>query len=268
MDHQSIQLDHEFFVLDATEILDLITNVWGSNQYAPTGVVKKRSNETIQIVRDVHTDSWVFANQLTKKTFVVFDSIKKLPEWYRGSPLRLPIAMFSKIHHINLVHGGAIEQDGKCKIFLGDGGSGKSSSVIKFFLFRDYKILADDYFAFDYLQGLVYPLYCSIKLKEDIYLKYENFFAKAEVGKNHAKEKRIINIEKIELKMSRGGPIHEILLPSSTHGSQDKVIANDVFRAVIPSTMTGLMNKHSFSIRSFSTLAHFQNRRWINWGEV
>jgi hypothetical protein len=78
----------------------------------------------------------------------------------------------------------------------------------------------------------------------------------------------LINIEKLELKMSQGGPIHEILLPSSTHGSQDKVIANDVFRAVIPSTMTGLMNKHSFSIRSFSTLAHFQNRRWINWGEI
>lgn len=265
--NRSNQLDHEFFVLDATEISNLITNLWGSNQYAPTGLVTKRSNETIQIIRDVHTDSWVLANQLTRKTIVVFDSIKKLPEWYRGSPLRLPMAMFCKNHHISLIHGGAIEQNGKCKIFLGDGGSGKSSSVIKYSLLGDYKILADDYFAYDYLRGMVYPLYCSIKLKEDNFQKYQKYVAKAETGKNQAKEKRIINVEKLELIMSQGGLIHEILLPSSTKGSEDKIITNDIFRAVIPSTLTGLMNRHSFALRSFSILAHFQNKRWMNWRE-
>lgn len=219
-------------------------------------------------MRDIHTDSWILINHIAKKSIVVFDSISKLPEWYRGSPLRLPIAMFSNYYKLGLIHGGVVERNSICSIYLGDGGSGKSTSVVKNILDYNQNLLADDYFAYDYLTGKIFPLYCSIKLKEDNYQTYKKFFSDGAVGSNIPKEKRVINTEKLNLNLSKGGVLHKIYLPNSTKYINDSIKTSDVYRAIIPSTLTGLMNHKSISIRSFSTLAHFKNKSWINWKEI
>ncbi|MFM1825874.1 MAG: hypothetical protein RLZZ37_509 [Actinomycetota bacterium] len=262
-----LEIKHHIDVLDSEEIPNLIIKVWGSNQYAPTGVVKKRSNNQVQIIRDIHTDSWILNNIKTGKLVVIFDSLNKLPDWYKASPLRLPLAIISNLNNMNLIHGGAIEKNNKCKLFLGDGGSGKSTRIVKTLLKADSKLIADDYFVYDYLNNYIYPLYCSIKLREDNFLKFKQDFEIAEVGLNVATKKRIFNTQKLNIPLSNGGFIDEILLPSSSKFHTDELTTKDVFRAVIPSTMTGLLNKFSFTAKSFSNLAHFKNKSWINWSE-
>jgi hypothetical protein len=264
---QDLDIKHQIFVLDSTEIPNLITKVWGSNQYAPTGVIKKRSNNQVQIIRDIHTDSWILNNVNTSKTIVIFDSILKLPDWYKASPLRLPLAIISNLHNMNLIHGAAIEEDNKRKLFLGDGGSGKSTRVVKILLKANSKLIADDYFVYDYLSNYIYPLYSSLKLREDNFLKFKNNFEQAVAGLNIATKKRIINTQKLDISMSNGGIIDQILLPSSIKFQTDEVNTKDVFRAVIPSTLNGLLNKYSFTAKSFSNLAHFKFKNWINWSE-
>lgn len=257
----------KLYLISAERLKNNIFKNWTSNYYYPDGIVKKRSNREYKIIRDIHSDSWIVVNYLQNIGIVIFDSLAKITDWYSASPLRIPLAIFANKVGINLLHGGVVEKKGKATLFLGDGGSGKSSKVLDLILNENYNFISDDYFALNTFSMTLYPIYNSIKLNDDMYEKYKNKIDKSEVKKKDKPEKRIIDIRKLGVKYSEGGLLEKIVLPSEVKFKSDLIKQKDVYRAVIPSTMIGLLNQETISVKTFLYLGQFKNMEWLNWRE-
>lgn len=102
-----------------------------------------------------------------KKNFGILYArdFKKLPKWEIYSPFRLFIHVLALNHKSIQLHGSSILYKRKGIVVLGDGGAGKSTSVINAIEFYNARTAGDDYFLFCSKTLKVFTIYKTLKFK-------------------------------------------------------------------------------------------------------
>jgi hypothetical protein len=114
---------------------------------------------------------------------------RKLPKWEIYSPFRLFIHVLALNHKSIQLHGSSLLYNRKGIVILGDGGAGKSTSVINAIEFYNAKTAGDDYFLFCSKTLKVFTIYKTVKFKNknhkkiDFLNKYKN--VSGEKGKTY-----------------------------------------------------------------------------------
>jgi hypothetical protein len=104
-----------------------------------------------------------------KKKFGLFyvNNFKELPKWEIYAPFRLFIHILALKYKSIQLHGSSILYKKKGIVIFGDGGAGKSTSTVNAIQFYNTNTVGDDYFLFCSKTLKVFPIYRTIKFKNN-----------------------------------------------------------------------------------------------------
>jgi hypothetical protein len=103
---------------------------WGADAAAPQGVVRGYSEGRHRTVVDHGSGTLTVADLSERHAVVYARSAHEIPAWWRAAPLRLALTWAVARPDRQLVHAGAVGEDGRGVLLGGRGGAGKSTVAL------------------------------------------------------------------------------------------------------------------------------------------
>lgn len=172
--------------------------------------------------------------------------VARIPIWDWGTPLRIILNEWAKLHGLFLAHSGAVGLADGGVIFAGKSGSGKSTSALACLGHGDLLYAGDDYSLLSVTeQPRVHSLYCSAKLKGLADFDRFSHLLPMVVNRDHLERQKALVLlhEAFRDRVTAGFPLRAILVPRIT-GRPDTTIEPSspiaALRALAPSTLLQL----------------------------
>jgi hypothetical protein len=192
--------------------------------------------------------------------------VAKIPIWDWGTPLRIILNEWAKLHGLFLAHSGAVGLSEGGVIFAGKSGSGKSTSALACLDHGALKYAGDDYSLVNVTeQPYVYSLYSSAKLKGMPDFDRFSHLLPLVVNRDHIERQKALVLlnDAFGEKVTSGFPLRAILV-SRISGRPETTIEPSTptaaLRALAPSTLLQLpgdgretMNQLSVLVRRVPT---------------
>jgi hypothetical protein len=231
---------------------------WDAQAIDPLGVVGSHSNDTVRCAIDIHTDSLIVSDFARGCSHTWYPGIASLPPWAKASPFRVPLSWLCNRHQMQIVHGAAVARDGRAVLLAGDGGSGKSTTALACAL-ADFDYLGDDYCAVEPAAGKVHMVYRTAKLFKSTLALLPSMLEHIENRDRIDSEKGVAFLEPAHVRLAASAQLCAILLPrvGDAHAPMIRPARRDaVIKAILPSTIGGLMGGTAVTPRLILQLAH------------
>jgi energy-coupling factor transporter ATP-binding protein EcfA2 len=230
---------------------------WPATAPEPLGFVESYSNEAVRCAVDIHTGSLIVDNIADNTSYTWFPSICELPAWAKASPFRIILSWLCNRHRMQIVHGGAVSMEGRAVLLVGPGGSGKSTTALACAL-AGMEYLGDDYCAVEPKAGKVHMVYRTAKLFKSSIEMLPTLEAMIENRGKPPAEKGVIFLRPDDMRLGRSAELSAIVLPRVGAGPSTRLSTAsraDVIKAILPSTIGGLMGGTSVTPRLILELA-------------
>ncbi len=231
---------------------------WEPNDLVPLGVLERFSNEAIRCAVDIPTDSLIVCNFAQDWSLTCYPSIHDLPAWAKASPFRIILSWLCNRQGMQIVHGAAVALEGHAVLLAGPGGAGKSTTALACAL-AGLAYLGDDYCAIEPRTGQVHMVYRTAKLFKSSLDLIPSLFALIDNRDKIDMEKGVIFLRGDEVSLARSAKLSAILLPRVGNGSATTLYPAtraDAVKAILPSTVGGLMGGTSVTPRLIMELVH------------
>jgi hypothetical protein len=249
---------HQLLVWDGTSEDEIPPNPpWGSTDHAPLGLIGGFSDQPIRCAFDTGTNSLSVYNFTHDVSYTWFPSIAGLPTWVTAIPFRTVLSWHCNLHHMQLVHGAAVALGGKAVLLAGKGGSGKTTTVLASAL-AGLGYIGDDYCAVEPGKAMVHMVYRTAKIWRPT-LDFLPALEPLIVNPHELPDKKgIIFFEDKDITLVRSAELSAIVLPrlGSERGTKALPATHaDAIRAILPSTILGLLGGTSATPRLIMQLA-------------
>ena len=174
---------------------------------------------------------------------------KEIPYYESGAPLRMILHWWMELHEYHLLHAGAVATEKGGVLFIGKGGSGKSTTALAC-LSSKYLYAADDYcIVTTQPSPYVHSIFSSGKLNAEDINRFPEFLP-ALSNRNHLDtEKALYFFHDIFPKqITKSFPLVAILIPEVTNQNNtsiEKVSVATSYLALAPSTIFQFQDKKS-----------------------
>jgi hypothetical protein len=229
---------------------------WGPADHEPLGVVSTYSNENVRCAFDIHTSALIAYDFRHETSFSWFPSIGRLPAWARASPFRVPLSWLLNLNGHQIVHGAAVSMGGHAVILTGAGGSGKSTTALACAL-AGMGYLGDDYCSVEPTSGQVHMVYRTAKVLPTTLALLPALESWLVNSHRISVEKGVIFLKPSNVELVRSSALAAILLPRLSAGRQTRLShasRSDTVRAILPSTIDGLMGGTAASLKAILQL--------------
>lgn len=187
--------------------------------------------------------------------------VERIPVWDWGTPLRIILNEWAKLHGMFLVHCGAVGTPAGGVLLAGKSGSGKSTAALACLDHGRLAYAADDYALLD-LSGpvpMVHSLYSSAKLKgAGDFKRFAHLLPLVANRDRINQEKALIFLaESHARRVTEGFPLRAIVVPRISGQPQSRfepASAMAALKALAPSTLLQLPGVGSQTMASLSTL--------------
>jgi hypothetical protein len=249
---------HRLLVWDGTGEDELPPNPpWQPTDQTQFGLIGGFSDQPIRCAVDTATNSLSVYNFADDVSHTWFPSIAALSTWVTAIPFRTVLSWHCNRHGMQLVHGAAVAVDGKAVFLAGKGGSGKTTTVLASAL-AGLGYIGDDYCAVEPDKTMVHMVYRTAK----VWRPTLNLLPALEpliVNPHELPEKKgIMFFDDKDLKLVRSAQLSAIVLPRLGTERGTKAFPathNDAIRAILPSTILGLLGGTSVTPRLIMQLA-------------
>lgn len=172
--------------------------------------------------------------------------VSRIPIWDWGTPLRIILNEWAKLHGLFLAHSGAVGLAEGGVIFAGKSGSGKSTSALACLGHGALLYAGDDYSLLSVTaQPQVHSLYCSAKLKGIPDFDRFAHLLPLVVNRDHLERQKALVLlhEAFRDRVTAGFPLRAILVPRITGRPETTIEPSSpiaALRALAPSTLLQL----------------------------
>ena len=186
--------------------------------------------------------------------------VDRIPVWDWGTPLRVILSEWAKLHRLLLVHCGAVGTAEGGVIFAGKSGSGKSTSALACLGSGVLKYAGDDYSLLSASpQPYVQSLYCSAKLKGAAdFQHFAHLLPMVANPDQVGEQKALIFLNNgFREKIIAGFPLSAILVPEISGKPESAVVSSSpisALKALAPSTLLQLPGVGQETMASLSAL--------------
>ena len=229
---------------------------WGARGHEPLGVVADYSDIRVRCAFDVHTSSLIVYDREAHRSYTWYPAIQALPTWAKASPVRITLSWLLNQFAMQMVHGAAVSIRGRAVLLAGSGGSGKSTTALVCAL-AGMGFLGDDYCAIDPARSTVHMVYRTAKALANT-LKMVPRLQQWVVNPDEImNEKAILFFDSADLDLVNTADLVAILLSRVSPDGRTRIVAasrTDAMRALLPSTIGGLMGGTEFTPRALLRL--------------
>jgi len=172
--------------------------------------------------------------------------VARIPIWDWGTPLRVILNEWAKLHGLFLAHSGAVGLAEGGVIFAGKSGSGKSTAALACLGHGALLYAGDDYSLLDVAgQPHVHSLYSSAKLKGMPDFERFSHLLPLVVNRDHIERQKALVLlhDAFGGKVASGFPLRAILMPRISGGPDTTIEPSTsiaALRALAPSTLLQL----------------------------
>ncbi len=252
---------------------DLTIDLWDQEQTkfpCPVDLISDESTKlrTVtastdsRIVADQDADTSLFLDRKDKRIIASFASAVKMNNYDLSKPFNRLLALWYRDMNVEVIHSSMISKDRKGILFLGEGGSGKTTSALCC-LNDGFNYLGDDHIGLAEVNHAFvgYSLYASALIYEN-HLKQFPQLQKFELLKNVRRdEKSIIYFSNGYLnKIDNCAEITVLLLPEvvdSQHTNFRKARKSEALLAAAPSSLRLQISPNK---KAFDTISHLVDR--------
>lgn len=229
---------------------------WGDTAHEPLGVVAAYSDDRIRCAFDIHTSSLIVYDRERRRSYAWYPDIAALPAWAKASPFRIPLSWLLNEAGLQMVHGAAVARDGRAVLLAGGGGAGKSTTALACAL-AGMGYLGDDYCAIDPQLVSAHMVYRTAKALPGTLKMLPRLDRHVVNADKITEEKGVIFFESTDLNLVRSAGLCAILLPRVSTEVSTRVVPTtraDAMRALLPSTIGGLMGGTEFTPKALMKL--------------
>jgi hypothetical protein len=229
---------------------------WGPSGHEPLGVINDYSNEAIRCAFDVHTSSLIVYDFRSEASFNWFPSIPQLPAWAKASPFRIVLSWLLNRNGMQMVHGAAVSIGNKAALLAGPGGAGKSTTALACAL-AGMGYLGDDYCAVEPSSGKVHMVYRTAKVLPTTVAMLPMLRSWLANRDRVGLEKGVIFLKSSDVELVRSAALSAIMIPTLAFDGRTHICPAspaDAIRAILPSTIGGLMGGTSATPRAILQL--------------
>ena len=186
--------------------------------------------------------------------------VARIPIWDWGTPLRVILNEWAKLHGLFLTHSGAVGLPDGGVIFAGKSGSGKSTSALACLGHGALRYAGDDYSLLSVTgQPRVHSLYSSAKLKGMSDFERFAHLLPLVVNRDHLERQKALVLlnDAFPEKVTTGFPLRAILVPRVTGRAETTIEPSSpiaALRALAPSTLLQLPGDGKETMARLSTL--------------
>ena len=250
---------HQLLVWDGTAEDELPPNPpWAPADQTQFGLIGGFSDQPIRCAFDTGTNSLSVYNFADDVSYTWFPSIAALSTWVTAIPFRTVLSWHCNLHGMQLVHGAAVALGGKAVLLAGQGGAGKTTTVLASAL-AGLGYIGDDYCAVEPDKALIHMVYRTAKTWRPT-LDFLPALEPLIVNPHELPDKKgIMFFEDDDLTLVRSAQLAAILLPrfGTERGTKALPATHaDAIRAILPSTILGLLGGTSATPRLIMQLAH------------
>jgi hypothetical protein len=174
------------------------------------------------------------------------------PVWDAGSPLRNFVQWHLGANDTSLLHGGTLALDGTGVLLAGEGGAGKSSTVLAG-IFAGLQSVGDDYVLVDASKQTACPVFDTLKQDESGLRRLGQWgHAAIPKGANWQGKHQFYMPDVTEGVLASQIDLKAILLPHLTYGDQTSITEIDAKSAFIALAPSGVTQIHCDRPRLFS----------------
>lgn len=208
------------------------------------GKIRGYCDDDITAFYDLSCDILSVVNLRERRAYYAVRDLKRVQPWEKPAPLKAILNRWLSSLGIQLIHGGAVGQEGGGVILAGPGGAGKSTSALAC-LASALGIISDDYCLVQPGETTwVHNIYGTAKLRRDNLERIPHLAGKLEDTDLREGSKPILFLrdhfpEKLRVRF----PLRAILLPKVTGLRDTRLVPVHRmlgWKAICPSTMTQL----------------------------
>jgi hypothetical protein len=215
-----------------------------------------------RIVADQDIDTSIFFDRKVKRIIASFVSADKMNNYDLSKPFNRLLALWYRDMNVEVIHSSMISKNRKGILFLGEGGSGKTTSALSC-LNDGFNYLGDDHIGLTEVNHTFvgYSLYASVLIYENHFKQFPQL-QKFELQKNMRRdEKSIIYFSNGYLnKIDNCAEIALLLLPKvvdSNHANFRKAKKSETLLAAAPSSLRLQISPNK---KAFDTISHLVDK--------
>lgn len=225
-----------------------------------------------RIVADQDVDTSIFLDRIDKRIIASFGSADKMNNYDLSKPFNRLLALWYRDMNVEVIHSSMISKNRKGILFLGEGGSGKTTSALSC-LNDGFNYLGDDHVGLTEVNHTFvgYSLYASALIYENHFKRFPQL-QKFELQKNmQPDEKSIIYFSNGHLnKIDNYAEIAVLLLPrivDSKHTDFRKAGKGETLLAAAPSSLRLQISPNKKGFNTISQLVARIPSYWIYVGK-
>jgi hypothetical protein len=262
--------------------LDLTIDIWDKSKTGISGPIDSISEKQVElrtvtssadsrIVASRDSETSLFLDRKEKRIIASFASARRMNNYDLSKPFNKILALWYRDMNIEIIHASMISKEGKGILFLGKGGSGKTTAALSC-LNAGFNYLGDDHVGLSWKDNSFtgHSLYASALIYAN-HLKRFPQLQKFEMKNNfNNDEKSIIYFSNGYLnKIDRYAEVTVLLLPKvgdSTHTNFRKAGKSETLLAIAPSSLRLQISPNQKGFDIISRLVDKIPAYWIELG--
>jgi hypothetical protein len=255
------------------EQFDLTIDLWDEEQTkfpCPVDLISDESqklrtvtaSKNSRILADQDSDTSIFLDRKDRRIIASFASAYKMNNYDLSKPFNRLLALWYRDMNVEVIHSSMISKNKKGILFLGEGGSGKTTSALSC-LNDGFNYLGDDHVGLTKVNDIFfgYSLFASALINTNHFKQFPQL-QKFELQKNIQRDAKsiIYFANEHSNKIDNSAEIAVLLLPKvvdSKHTSFRKAGKGETFLAVAPSSLRLQISPNK---KAFDTISHLIDR--------
>jgi hypothetical protein len=217
-------------------------DVW--NDCTAWGEVKSLRGTHVHASRLMDAGVYSAANLRTRQAVYWTNSSDLVPDYARAAPLRSILHNWMRSQRRIFLHGAAVACRAECVLFIGKGGSGKSTTALSC-AYAGWQYLGDDYCLASLQEGpCVHSLYCSAKLTPEQSDRFSRWQATKDALRDGQSGKTILFLAADSgVSLIPDANLRAIVMPVITGSTRTDIVPESplaMWKALAPSTVLQL----------------------------
>ena len=178
-----------------------------------------QASEDGRFVSYLSAQSWTAIDRQERRIISMVADTERLTLYERGRPLHAPLLLWHRDQGLEALHAGLVARSDQGVLFVGEGGSGKSTAALSC-LFAGFDYLGDDYIGLQSLSDgsrVGHSLYCSTHLEPAQLERFPELAARAAPATLAREDKWLVLLDDVcPDRLGRAASITRIVLPIVT----------------------------------------------------